>query len=135
MNKDNFDNFAYAADIDPTSLFKNSDGDDEGLTDGDDEGETKQASVTQSLNYYHDDDYIDNVDFDSEDEFCLTFPRDRNSRNFILGEPQKPDTMGITPAEEEAAMKKYKRERKSFTNKTRVALMKSMASKGVAALP
>ncbi len=41
----------------------------------------------------------------------------------------------MTPAEEEAAIKKYKKERKSFTDKTRVALMMSMASKDVAVSP
>jgi hypothetical protein len=41
----------------------------------------------------------------------------------------------MTLAEEEAAMKKYRKERKSYTNKSHVSLMKSMASKGVAALP
>jgi hypothetical protein len=65
----------------------------------------------------------------------LSFPRDHNSRNFILGGPQRPDTMGTTPAEEKAAMKKYRKERKSFTDKSHLSLMKSMASKDVAALP
>jgi hypothetical protein len=41
--------------------------------------------------------------------------------------------MGMTPAEEEAAMKKIQKERKSFTGKSHLSLMKSMASKGVAA--
>ncbi len=87
------------------------------------------------MKYYDDNEYIDNIDVDSGKEFCSSFPRDRNSRNFILGGPQKHDTMGMTPAEEEAAMTKYRKETKSFTNKTCVSLMKSMASKGVATLP
>jgi hypothetical protein len=102
---------------------------------GDDEGEAKQAPVTQSLKYSDDEDYIDIVDVDSDKEFRLSFPRDCKSRNYILGGPQKPDTMGMTPAEEEAAMKKYRKERKSFTDKSPVSLIKSMASKDVAALP
>ncbi len=52
-----------------------------------------------------------------------------------MGGPQRPDTMDMTPAEEEAAIKKYKKERKSFMDQTHVALMKSMASKDVATLP
>jgi hypothetical protein len=65
----------------------------------------------------------------------LFFSRDRNSRNFILGGTKRPDTMGMTPAEEEAAMKKYRKERKSSTDKSRVFFMKSTASKGVVTMP
>jgi hypothetical protein len=102
---------------------------------GDKEGEAKQASAAQSLKYSDDKGYIDNVDVDSEEEFCLSFPRDRDSRNFILGGPQRPDMMGMTLVEEEAAMKKYRKERKSFTDKSRLSLMKSMAIKGIATSP
>ncbi len=102
---------------------------------GDKEGDAKQVSVARSLKYSNDNNYIDNVDVDSDKEFWLSFPRDRNSRNFILGGPQRPDTMGMTTAEEEAALKKYRKERKSFTDKSCLSLMKSMSSKGVAALP
>ncbi len=101
----------------------------------DKEGEAKQVSVARSLKYYNDKDYIDNVYVDSDTEFWLYFPRDRNSRNFILGGPQGPDTMGMTTAEEEAALKKYRKERKSFTDKSCLSLMKSMSSRGIAALP
>jgi hypothetical protein len=91
-----------------------------------------QGSVAQSLNYFDDDDYINKVDIDSEDEFWSSFPRNQNSWNFIMVGPQRPDTMGMTPAEEEAAMKKYKK-RKSFMDKQHVKLMKSVACKDVAA--
>jgi hypothetical protein len=87
------------------------------------------------LKYSNDEDYIDNANVDSDKEFCSSFPRDRNSRIFILGGPQRPDTMGMTLAEEEAAMKKYRKKRKSFTDKSHVSLMKSMASKGIVASP
>jgi hypothetical protein len=86
------------------------------------------------LKYSNDKDYIDKVDVDLDKEFCLSFPRDRNSRSFILGGAQRPDMMGTTLAEEEATMKKYSKDRKSFTD-TCVSLMKSMASKGIVALP
>ncbi len=52
-----------------------------------------------------------------------------------MGGPQKPDTMGMATAEQEAALKKYRKERKSFTNKERLSIMKSMSTKGVAASP
>jgi hypothetical protein len=78
---------------------------------------------------------IDTIKVDSDNKFWLSFPRDRNSRNFILGGPQKPDMMGMTAAEEEATLKQYRWARKSFTNKESLALMKSMSNKGVATLP
>jgi hypothetical protein len=82
-----------------------------------------------------DKDYIDTVEVDFDKAFWSSFPRDCNSRNFILAGPQKSDTMGTTAAEEEASLKKYRKERKSFTNKERLSLMKSMSNKGVDALP
>jgi hypothetical protein len=148
----NVDNYAYAPDVEAISPFNNSDRDDEGVTDGDDEGEAKeqyvsdsegeakqasvgdeegeakQASVARSLKYSNDEDYIDNVNVDSDKEFHSSFPRDRNSRDFIVGGPQRPDMMGMTPVEEEAAMNKYRKEKMSFTDKSRLSLMKSMAS-------
>ncbi len=39
--------------------------------------------------------------------------------------------MGMTVAEEEAALKQYRKARKSFTNKERLALMKSMSNKAL----
>jgi hypothetical protein len=54
---------------------------------------------------------------------------------YLTGGPQKPDTMGMTAAEEGAIKKQYKKARKSFTNKERLALMKSMSNKSVAILP
>ncbi len=53
----------------------------------------------------------------------------------FLGRPQQPDTMGMTAAEKEIAIKQYRKAKKSFTNKERLALMKSMSNKGVTALP
>jgi hypothetical protein len=43
--------------------------------------------------------------------------------------------MGMTAVEEEAAKKQYKKSRKSFTDKQRLALMKSMSNKGFYTLP
>jgi hypothetical protein len=55
--------------------------------------------------------------------------------NYILGGPQKPDMMGMTVAEEQEAKKQLRKTRKSFTNKERLTLMKSMSNKGVATSP
>ncbi len=109
INKDNVDNIAYAVDVQPPSAFDNSDGGYEGITNGDyfDEGETKQGSVAPSLNYSNDDDYIDMVDIDSEDEFQSSYPKKQNSQNFMDG-PQRPDTMGMAPVQEAAALKNTK---------------------------
>jgi hypothetical protein len=102
---------------------------------GDKEGVTKQASVARSLEFSDDKVYIDTIEDDSHDKFWSSFPRDRNSRNFMLDGPQKSDTMGMTAAEKEITIKQYRKARKSFTNKERLALMKSMSKKGVATLP
>jgi hypothetical protein len=87
------------------------------------------------LEFSDDEAYIGTIKDDSEDKFWLSFPRDRNSRNFILGEPQEPNTMGMTAAEEDATIKQYRKARKSFTDKECLALMKLMSNKGVATSP
>jgi hypothetical protein len=48
INNIKVDNYAYAHDVEATSLFNDSDRYDEGFFDGDDEGEAKQASVGDS---------------------------------------------------------------------------------------
>jgi hypothetical protein len=67
------------------------------------------------LKYSDDEAYIDTIKDDSNKEFRSSLPRDHSSRNFILGGPQKPDMMGMTAAEEEAAKKQYRKSRRSFT--------------------
>ncbi len=52
-----------------------------------------------------------------------------------MGGPQKPDMMKMTVAEEEAAKKQYRKARKSFTDKQRLALMKSMSNIRVSTSP
>ncbi len=97
---------------------------DKQASHGDKERVAQEASVARSLDFSDDGAYIDTIKGDSDDKFWSSFPRDRNSRNFILGGPQKPDTMGMTAAEAEAAKKQYRKARKSFTSKERLALMK-----------
>ncbi len=133
--------------------------DDEGITDGDGEGEAKQVyvgdsegeakqasvgdkegmakqvSVARSLEFSGKEHYIDTIKVNSDEEFQSSFPRDRNSRNFILGGPQKSDMMGMTAAEEQVALKQYRKAKKSFTDKERLSFMKSMTNKVVAASP
>jgi hypothetical protein len=102
---------------------------------GDKEGVAKQVSVARSLEFSDNEAYIDTIKVDPDNKFWSSFPRDRNSRNFILGGPQKLDAMGMTAAEKVIAIKQYRKSRKSFINKERLALMKSMSNKGVATLP
>jgi hypothetical protein len=133
INQLNVVDDAYAPDINTISSLNNFDGDDEGITNGDDDEEAKQAyvgdsegkkeqasvgekegvakqvSVACSLKYSNDKDYIDTIEVDSDEEFWSSFPRDRNLRNFIFGGPQKPDTMEMTMAEEEATLKNTKK--------------------------
>ncbi len=132
---------AYAPDIDvddeeaKESFVCDSKCEDKQVSLGDKEGVAKSASVARSLEYSDDEAYIDTIEGDSDNKFWLSFPRDCNSRNFILGRPTKPDMMGITAAEEEAAKKQYRKARKSFTNKQHLALMKSMSNERVSTSP
>ncbi len=52
-----------------------------------------------------------------------------------MGGPQKPDTKGMTAAEEQVTLKQYRKAWKSFTDKEHLALMKSMSNKGIATVP
>ncbi len=102
---------------------------------GDKEGVAKSASIACSLEFSDDDTYIDKIKGDSDDEFWSSFPRDRNSINYILGGPQKPDMMGMTVAEEQEAKKQWRKARESFTDKEHLTLINSMSNKGVATSP
>ncbi len=102
---------------------------------GDKESVAKAVSIACSLEYSDNNTYIDTIGGDSDDKFWSSFPRDRNSMNYILGGPQKPDMMGLTVAEEQEAKEQWRKARKSFTDKERLTLMKSMSNKGVATLP
>ena len=132
---------AYAPDIDvddeeaKESYVGDSECEDDQVSLGDKEVVAKSAFVACSLEYSNDKAYIDTIEGDSDNKFWSSFPRDRNSRNFILGGPQKPDMMGMTAAEEEAAKKQYRKSRKSFTNEQCLALMKSMSNNGISTLP
>ncbi len=132
---------AYAPDIDvddeeaKESYVGDNKCKDEQASLGDKEGVAKSVSVARSLEYSDDKAYIDTIEGDSDNNFWSSFLRDHSSRNFSLGGPQKPDMMGITAAEEEAAKKQCRKARKSFTDKQRLALMKSMSNKGISTLP
>jgi hypothetical protein len=134
INYLNANDNAYAPDIDyddeevKEAYVGDSKGKDKQGSHGDKEGVAKEASVARSLQFSDDKANIDTIKGDSDDKFWSSFPRDHNSRNFILGGPQKPDTMGMTAAEEEAAKKQYRKARKSFTDKERLALMESMSN-------
>jgi hypothetical protein len=85
---------AYAPDIDvdegkvKESYVGDSKCKDEESSLGDKESVAKAASIARSLEYSDDNAYIDTIGGDSDNEFRPSFPRDRNSRNYILGGPQ-----------------------------------------------
>jgi hypothetical protein len=141
INYLNANNDAYAPDIDDVNeeakepYVGESKGKEKQASLGNKAGNAKQASVAHSLEFSDDKAYIDTIEVDSDNKFWSSFPRDCNSRNFILVGSQKPDTMGMTAAEEEATVKQYKKARKSVTDKERLALMKSMSNKGIATSP
>ncbi len=89
----------------------------------------------KGLIYSNDDDYIDKVDINFDDEFWSSFPRDCTCQNLILGGPQKPDTHYMTAVEEQVALKKYRKERKAYTDKQFVTIVKSVASADFQSLP
>ncbi len=75
------------------------------------------------LLYSEDDDYLNNVDEDKDDEdeyednnFSSVHPDNVVSPNRILGGPQRPDTSKMSKREEELALDKYKKKRKSYTH-------------------
>ncbi len=126
---------AYAPDIDDDdkeakeAYVGGSKGKEKQASLGDKGGVGKQVTVARSLEFSDGKAYIDTIKVDSDDKFQLSFPRDRNSRNFILGGPQNPDKMGMTAAQKKIAIKQYRKARKSFTDKECLALIKSMSNK------
>ncbi len=88
-------NGAYAPDIDvddekaKESYVSDSKSKDDQASLSDKEGVAKSAFAACSLEYSDDKTYIDTIEGDSDNEFWLSFPRDRSSRNFISGGPQK----------------------------------------------
>jgi hypothetical protein len=116
----NTDAYAPDIDVDEGEAKESYVGDDSKCKDeeaslGDKEGVAKSASIACSLEHSDDDTYIDTIGGGSDDKFQSSFPRDRNSMNYILGGPQKPDMMGMTVAEEQEAKKQWRKARKSLT--------------------
>ncbi len=90
----NVNNDAYASDVDDDDEEEAKEeyvGDSKGKVKqaslGDKECVVKQASVACSLEFSDNKDYIDTIEIDSDKEFWSSFPRDRKSRNYNLGEP------------------------------------------------
>jgi hypothetical protein len=141
INYPNANTDAYAPDIDVDEVeakelyVGDSKCKDEEASLGDKEGVAKSASIARSLEYSDNDAYIDTIGGDSDDKFWSSFPRDHNSMNYMLGGHQKSDMMGMTVAEEQEAKKQWRKAMKSFTDKERLTLMKSMSNIGVATSP
>ncbi len=141
INYSNANTDPYAPDIDvdegeaKESYVSDSKCEDEEASLGDKEGVAKSASIACSLEFSDNDTYIDTIEGDSGDKFWSSFPRDHNSMNYILSGSQKPDMMGMTVAEEQEAKKQWRKARKSFTDKERLTLMKSMSNKCTTTLP
>ncbi len=80
---------AYAPDIDVDegevneSYVGDSKCNNEEVSLGDKEGVAKSASIARSLEYSDNDSYIDTIGGDSDNTFWSSFPRDRNSMNYI----------------------------------------------------
>ena len=90
----NVNNNAYAPVIDDDdeevkeACVGDSKGKEKQASLGDKEGVAKQASVAHFLKFSDNEAYFDTIEVDSDNKFWSTFPRDCNSKNFILGGPQ-----------------------------------------------
>jgi hypothetical protein len=141
INNLNVNNDAYAPDIDDydeevkEAYVSDRKGKEKQASLGDKEGVVKQASVACSLEFSDDEAYIDTIKVDSDDKFWSSFPRDRNSKNFILGGPQKPDTMGMMRQRRKPLLNNTQRQGSHSPTKNTWLLMKSMSNKGIAASP
>ncbi len=141
INYPNANTDAYTPDIDvdereaKESYVGDSKCEDVEASLGNKEGVVKSASIARSLEYSDNDAYIDNIGGDSDDKLWSSFPRDHNSRNYILGGPQKPDMMGMTVAEEQEAKKQWRKARKSFTDNECLTLMNSISIKSISTSP
>jgi hypothetical protein len=99
INYLNADNNAHTPDIDDDeeeareAYVGDSKGEEKQASLGDKVCVAKQASVACSLEFSDNEAYVDTIKDDSDNKFWSSFPRDRNSRNFILGGPQKPQDL------------------------------------------
>ncbi len=93
INYLNVNNNVYAPDIDEDDeeakqvYVGDSKGKEKQASLGDKEVVAKQASVARSWEFSKNKDYIDTIKENSDKEFWLLFPRDRSSKNYILGGP------------------------------------------------
>ena len=70
------------------------------------------------MDFSDDDDALD-IHIDSEDELRTSFPKNKLRKNMILGGPQAPDPAGLTEDEYQKLYRKFRRDRKRFTDKKR----------------
>ena len=71
-----------------------------------------------------DDDYVD-IDSDSEDEACTSFPKNKNaSMNLIIGGPQPTDTTGMSAVDAKLTKEADQTLRKQWSDKIRLQRLK-----------
>jgi hypothetical protein len=97
-------------------------------------GNLRPAGLIYSDN---NDNAFDQVD-DNEDyvkKNFSSFLREVRSRNCILGGPQRPDTLKMSEKEEVAALEKFKKMRRKYTDKRRNMIAKTMQEADLASSP
>jgi hypothetical protein len=84
-----------------------------------------------------DDNALDKVDDDEDnvEKNFSSFPSEVRSRNRVLGGPQRPDTSKMSEKEEVAALEKFKKMRRKYTDKRRNTIAKTMQEADLASSP
>jgi len=81
------------------------------------------------LVFSDDEDYLLNIDYDSEEErLRSSFPKNKKRMNIIPGGPQPPDLSMYPESEQQAVLDAYTAKRKSFTDRSRHQCVKKKNS-------
>ena len=81
-------------------------------------------STLQNATDIDDDDYVD-IDSDSEDKACTSFPKNKKPpMNLIIGRPQPEDTTGMTAVEAQLTKEADQTVRKQWSDKRRLQRLK-----------
>jgi len=108
-----------------------SESEEEDEVDATKSGKNDEDYTPDGLAYSDDDDFLLDVDSESEDERLRTsFPKDNQRRNLIPGGPQPPDLDMFPESERGAVWTKYKKERKKYCDNERQKRLRTQNADG-----
>jgi len=85
--------------------------------------------IPDGLVFSDDDDFLVDVDLESEDErLRSSFPKEKMRRNLVPGGPQPPDLTMFPESERDAVWAKYKKARKKYVDDERLKRLKKQKS-------